>query len=183
MWAIAKRAVPPIVLLLVGAGLLVYGLRYHRVQVVETKTFTEKVPAPLPMVPGMWPGGPPGEGPPLPSPPGSEEPAPGGEEQSPVEKPAGEMSEEDRALTERFAPDESLGPGGMPFAGPGPFGSPDPFGGPPRFTEEKYTKDVELDLSETAVILDVTVGGLALEDDGQLKRTYPEGQPPSLCPT
>lgn len=70
---------------------------------------------------------------------------------------------------------EPPGPGGMP-------GEMQPFGPDPR-DRPKIIKTVLVDRQEpeTAVVRDVTIGGLRL-DSGQLKRTY-SGKPPSLCPT
>jgi hypothetical protein len=63
-------------------------------------------------------------------------------------------------------------PGAMP-----PFGAP-----PPELQKVKQKIFVGTDESEMAIVRDVTIGGLALLDSGDLRRTY-SGQPPSLCPT
>jgi hypothetical protein len=64
------------------------------------------------------------------------------------------------------------GPGGMP-----PFGAP-----PPELQKMKQKIMVGQDEPETAIVRDVTIGGLVLLASGELKRTY-SGAPPSLCPT
>ena len=55
---------------------------------------------------------------------------------------------------------------------------------PPGLVSKKVTERVVLDESkpEWVLVRDVTFGGVARLDNGQLKRTY-SGKPPALCPT
>jgi hypothetical protein len=71
------------------------------------------------------------------------------------------------------------GPPGEPFPPGGP-----PFGGPQPFLTKTVTR---IDLvtvveSEPELIREVSVGGVALLDSGELKRTY-SGKGPALCPS
>lgn len=83
----------------------------------------------------------------------------------------------------------TLAPPDMPEPPPD-FGGPPGFG-PPRFMPPRLPPElrkvtqivmVGKEATEMAMIRDVTIGGLALTDEGELKRTY-TGKPPSLCPT
>ena len=59
-----------------------------------------------------------------------------------------------------------------------------PFGGPPPFLKKTVTR-IDLDTiveSEPELIREVSVGGVALLDSGELKRTY-SGKGPALCPS
>jgi hypothetical protein len=65
-----------------------------------------------------------------------------------------------------------------------PFPGMNPQGGSPQFrkkTVRKITEETIL-LAEPAMIFDATIGGLALNEEQKLKRTY-SGKPPALCPT
>jgi hypothetical protein len=67
---------------------------------------------------------------------------------------------------------------------PGPFDDNRQFAGPPQMRKQtvQRTEEVAINLSEPAMIRDVTVGGLTLNKLNELKRTY-GGKPPTLCPT
>jgi hypothetical protein len=56
--------------------------------------------------------------------------------------------------------------------------------GPPQFRKKTVKKITEeaIQLAEPAMIYDATIGGIALNEDHKLKRTY-SGKPPALCPT
>jgi hypothetical protein len=56
--------------------------------------------------------------------------------------------------------------------------------GPPQFSNKtlQKTTEVVINQSEPELIREVTVGGVALNESGKIKRTY-SGKPPSLCPT
>jgi hypothetical protein len=73
------------------------------------------------------------------------------------------------------------GLGGAPGF-PGPPGGMPAFGAPPPSQKLKQKVLVGNDEPETAIVRDVTIGGLVLLSSGELKRTY-TGAPPSLCPT
>ncbi|MBN2023126.1 MAG: hypothetical protein JW809_10065 [Pirellulales bacterium] len=90
-------------------------------------------------------------------------------------------------------PPEDMGgpPGADEFGGPPGFGEPSDFGppgafGPPALPPElrkiKQIILVGIQEPEMRLVRDVTVGGLARLESGELKRTY-TGEPPSLCPT
>jgi hypothetical protein len=66
---------------------------------------------------------------------------------------------------------------------PGEFGR-DAFAVQPRSNKKTVTRveRVTKNASEPALIRDITVGGVALLDSGQLKRTY-SGKGPALCPS
>lgn len=106
------RAITPILLLAIGIGLLVYGVRGHRVPVVQNREVEETITIPQPPM-DPW----------MPPPP-------------PIKQ----------TIT----------------------------------TIERETSDV----LEPALIRDVTVGGVALLDTGEIIRTYMAGEDaPALCPT
>lgn len=78
-----------------------------------------------------------------------------------------------------FSPSGEASPGGGPS-----FPDGDPFGGPPRSIKKTVTR---IDLtsvveSEPTLTREVTVGGVARLDSGELKRTY-TGKGPALCPS
>jgi hypothetical protein len=61
-----------------------------------------------------------------------------------------------------------------------------PFGGPPLFFEKKVVTRIDLVTvveSEPELMREVSVGGIALLDSGELKRTYSGGKGPALCPS
>jgi hypothetical protein len=135
MWGIVRRALLPLLMLLVGVAALVYGVKKHAAHVFVEKEIEINLAPPGFAGPGMPPGfgGPPGMG---------------------------------------GAPGFPGPPGGMPaFAGP-----------PPQLQKMKQKILVGNDEPETAIVRDVTIGGLVLLSSGELKRTY-SGAPPSLCPT
>lgn len=65
------------------------------------------------------------------------------------------------------------GPGAMPpfMAGP-----------PPELQKVKQVVLISKEEPESRVVFEITIGGLALQETGELQRTY-TGAPPSLCPT
>ncbi len=83
-----------------------------------------------------------------------------------------------------------MGPAGFPgepgFEDPG-FGGPPgmpPFmmGPPPELQTVKQIVLVSKEEPESQAVFEITIGGLALLETGELQRTY-TGAPPSLCPT
>jgi hypothetical protein len=67
---------------------------------------------------------------------------------------------------------------------PPPFPGMEPMGRPQRTPKVtvKVTTEEPVPLAEPAMIRDATVGGIVLNDDKKLKRTY-SGKPPTLCDT
>ncbi len=65
------------------------------------------------------------------------------------------------------------GPPAMPPFMPGP---------PPEMQKVKQKILVSKEEPESRAVFEITIGGLALMDTGELQRTY-TGAPPSLCPT
>jgi hypothetical protein len=65
-----------------------------------------------------------------------------------------------------------------------PFPGMDEPGGPPKFKKKTITVTSEesVAVAEPDLIHDATIGGIAPNAKGELKRTY-SGKPPSLCPT
>ncbi len=78
-----------------------------------------------------------------------------------------------------FAPPGFAPPGMPPFGDPS---MPGVSGMPPVMTKVKQKVIVTKEVPELALIREVTFGGVALLDDGELRQTY-SGAPPSLCPT
>ena len=77
-------------------------------------------------------------------------------------------------------------PGEPGFEEPG-FGGPSdmpPFmvGPPPELQKVKQVVMIPEEESESQAVFEITIGGLALLETGELLRTY-SGAPPSLCPT
>jgi len=81
------------------------------------------------------------------------------------------------------------------FAPPGPMGQPPMDGSPgasqfgdpsmmmqPPMKKVRQKVIVTKDVPELTLVREVTFGGVALLDDGELRQTY-SGAPPSLCPT
>jgi hypothetical protein len=151
-----------ILLLLVGSGSLVYGLLFHRVTVEENKK--REVSVPVLTMPGL------------------EESAPAGGGESATPESKGKSKE---------GPDAD---DGNPFRSPSdespaanaenPFESHSETPPPSGVKFEKVTEEYVdvMEVPEWAIVRDVTVGGVVLESNGCLKRTY-SGNPPSLCPT
>lgn len=75
-----------------------------------------------------------------------------------------------------FPGDPGFGPPGM--AGPAPIMA----GPPPEVQKIKQIVMISKEEPENQVVFEITIGGLALLETGELKRTY-TGAPPSLCPT
>jgi len=68
---------------------------------------------------------------------------------------------------------------------PPSFGDNSPFGGPPAVVKKTVTRidrSIKVE-SEGTIVREVTVGGLALQDSGAIKRTYTGDKGPALCPT
>jgi hypothetical protein len=70
-------------------------------------------------------------------------------------------------------PDGGMEPGFMPpfMAGP-----------PPELQTVTFFELVSKEEPESQAVFEITIGGLALLETGELRRTY-SGAPPSLCPT
>ena len=89
-------------------------------------------------------------------------------------------------------PEQGMGQGflGDPAFGDPAFGAPPDMGGmppfiagpPPELQKVKQIVMISKEEPESRVVFEVTIGGLALLETGELKRTY-SGAPPSLCPT
>jgi hypothetical protein len=71
----------------------------------------------------------------------------------------------------------------QPMGPPGRGGMP-PFmaGPPPELQTVTQTVLVSQEEPESQTVFEITIGGLALLETGELQRTY-SGTPPSLCPT
>ena len=78
-------------------------------------------------------------------------------------------------------PDGSMEPG---FGDPPGMGGMPPFmpGPPPELQTVTQIVLVSKEEPESQAVFEITVGGLALLETGELQRTY-SGVPPSLCPT
>ncbi len=104
-----------------------------------------------------------------------------------------EVFEEQEIEISIAPPPELMDPMGLPgdpnggFPGDpgldGPAGMP-PFmaGPPPELQKVKQVVMISKEVPESQAIFEITIGGLALLETGELKRTY-TGAPPSLCPT
>ncbi len=119
MFIILRRAVVPLLLVIGGIAVIVYGIKFHLVPALETHKSETTV-----MVPDL---------------------------SSPR---------------------------------PPPFLGMDPRNELPKFIKKTVWKTTEetIYLAEPAMIRDATFGGLVLNEEKKLKRTY-SGKPPSLCPT
>jgi hypothetical protein len=60
--------------------------------------------------------------------------------------------------------------------------SPQPFGDELRTVEPQADDSLTLVASEPALIKEVSIGGVNLDDSGKIKQTY-TGQAPKACPT
>jgi hypothetical protein len=71
-----------------------------------------------------------------------------------------------------------------PMQIPPPFPGDQGFNEPPRTRKQIVERTTEITINEfePALIREVSVGGVALNTIGEIKRTY-SGKPPSLCPT
>ncbi len=78
-------------------------------------------------------------------------------------------------------PDGGMEPG---FDDPSGMGGPPPFmpGPPPEMQTVTQIVMVSKEEFEPQAVFEITIGGLAVLESGELQRTY-SGQPPSLCPT
>jgi len=155
-----RRAVLPIVLLLAGVGMVVFGSAFHAVPLLVEEDRQYDVLVPGPMTP-FGPFGPPAATPGAQPAPGAsnnpfEPPVPGG--------PADKMQAEDNPFEPSQTPSDS------PV--------------PPGLVAKKIIERVVLDerKPERVLVRDVTFGGVVRLGNGQLKRTY-SGKPPALCPT
>lgn len=159
-----KRLVATIGLLIVGGGLLVYGVGWHGVTVYVEQQREVSI-----LVPSVT-GGFGAQTPEMPGPPAAGGPT---GEASPFEASGGEQN-----------PFESSATAENPFQ-PSTSGSEPDLGAMPGGLERKTIREkilVAQQEPEWKVVREVTVGGLVLLADGMLKRTY-SGRPPSLCPT
>ena len=167
-------------LLLLGAAFLVFGSAYRTVTVLEDREREITIVVPSPLGLGQQEFGPADPGQDSESAEDSPSNGEAAEGANPFEsQPGGHAGQEEE---NPFAPRTNPGTEENPFAAPvGPAdGSPWPPPGVQTKNElQPYT--VALQLSEWAIVLDASVGGLA-RVNGQLKRTY-SGQPPALCPT
>ena len=76
------------------------------------------------------------------------------------------------------------GPPGFPPPLEGPPGLMSPMIElPPELMKQKQIISITKEEPESILIREITVGGVALLDSGELKRTYSGEAPPSLCPT
>jgi hypothetical protein len=153
-----------IFLLLAGGGLLVYGLIFHRLPLDDAKQRVVSVPVAEIST---------GEEP-LPEPPAATEAAP-------PEKPKAESA----PASDDVDPFGSTPPDKASSAkSENPFDTPAVEPPAPNIKYEKITEDyVDVHYEpESAIVRDVTIGGVTLLANGHLKRTY-TGKPPALCPT
>jgi hypothetical protein len=155
-----RRSAAAILLLLAGVGMVVYGAAFHSLplRVEEEREYEVLVPGPI--LPFGPPSGPPEA---LPAP---------GPSDNPFETPgAGRPADKMSANENPFEPSPQ---------------SPQDSQGtlPPGLVTKKITERVVSDewMPEWVVVREVTFGGVARLENGQLKRTY-SGKPPALCPT
>lgn len=153
------RIITVILLLLVGLGSILYGSFWHVVMVEEDKT--REISIAVPTLPGF------GESP-------SEHGGP--PNNMPGEPPWGNDAAGDDV--DPFRNGNHQANGENPFENPAMM--PSPPGIRYETVTETYTEAQEE--PEWVIVREVTVGGVVLLANGQLKRTY-SGQPPSLCPT
>lgn len=163
MWIFDRRAAAAILLLLAGVGMAVYGAAFHAIPLLveEERQYEVLVPGPI------MPFGPFG----LPSTPAENQPV-GGPADNPFETPgAGRPAEQMSPQENPFEPSLQ-----SPMDSQGMV--------PPGLVTRKITERVALDewMPEWVVVREVTFGGVARLENGQLKRTY-SGKPPALCPT
>lgn len=183
-----RRTAPPLVLLCLGAGMLLYGAVFHAVTVLEEEETVVTIPVPAPFAPpapfdghgapedalSATDSGPLCETDPFRSGAFSDELPGGGEVVNPFEQVAAPpASYEENPFDPVEEPFDEFPPEETPW-----------FPDPSNMLSEKVTK-IELiarSAPEWALIREVTFGGVARLDNGELKRTY-SGQPPALCPT
>ena len=82
------------------------------------------------------------------------------------------------ASPELMLPPEALGGPALEMDGGVPPWAPPP----PMLQKVKQIVLISKDEPEPRLVFEVTIGGLALLETGELQRTY-RGAPPSLCPT
>jgi len=160
-----KRKLGLIFLLLAGSVSLFYGLLFHGTMVEETKQ--REISIAVSTLSGI------GES--LPDDRGDSESAP--PEETPESK--------DGANSDEVDPFRSPSPSKKPAGdSENPFESPADVTSLPGVRYETVSEDY-VDVREEpewVIVREVTVGGVVLLANGQLKRTY-SGKPPSLCPS
>ena len=183
-----KRIVPSLALLCLGVGMLVYGVVFHTVTIFEEEETEVSIPIPAPFAPSMPFGAddpsldhgfqPPADG-------SFAEMDPFGSGAPPDDLPAGDAR---NPFEQGAAPDEVSEEN--PFAAspeqPGEVPSEEPpwFPDPSSMMFERVTQ-IELVAHtepEWVLVREMTFGGVARLENGELKRTY-SGKPPALCPT
>ncbi len=179
------RVLPPVALLCLGAGMLVYGSVFHSLTILEEEEIELSIPIPAPFAPPVFDDGfqpvdpfdhgmqPPGQDPFAPHDPFAPmdefDPAEGVNPFEPGDGPPDAMEQDPYAgqeLPEELPPEEPW--------------FPDPHG-------MMYQTITQINLNaliepEWVLVREVTVGGVARLENGELKRTY-SGKPPALCPT
>jgi hypothetical protein len=152
-----------ILLLLAGSGLLVHGVIFHKLPLDEAKQRVVSVPVPT---------------------------MSGGE--MPLPEAPSDSTAPDKTPAEKSEPaSDDVDPFNSPPSAEAPASkSENPFDtaavepSAPSIKYEKITEDyVDVHYeAESAIVRDVTIGGVMLLANGHLKRTY-TGKPPALCPT
>lgn len=89
--------------------------------------------------------------------------------------------EEKVTIPSQFGPPPGF-PGGPPTAGGPEVGGMPPFAPPPIVQIVKRIERTTKEEPESRLVFEVSIGGLARLDTGELKRTY-AGKAPSLCPS
>jgi hypothetical protein len=95
-----------------------------------------------------------------------------------------EIYEEQEIEISIAPPPEMMQPMSPPGFPGGPDGGMEPFmaGPPPELQTVTQIVLVSIEEPESQAVFEITIGGLALLETGELQRTY-IGAPPSLCPT
>jgi hypothetical protein len=165
-----KRKLELIFLLLAGSVSLFYGLLFHVIVVQEKKQ--REVSVPVFTMTGIG------------------ESISDNHESDHSPPPETSPKSKDGAAADDVNPFESSGNGAAGGKSENPFESPPETAGVSdgpglagvKFEKIKEDYDEAITEPESAIVRDVTVGGVMLVADGQLKRTY-SGKPPALCPT
>ena len=161
MGRVVRRTGLPLLLLLAGIGMVVYGAAFRTLPVLveEEQEYEVLVPGPI------MPFGPPG----APQLPPDARPAPGDADNPFQASVPGQAAEDARPDDNPFEPPASDAAAGAL---------------PPGMFTKQVTERVLVDewMPEWLLVRDVTFGGMARLENGQLKRTY-SGKPPALCPT